>query len=365
MAHGWCAKSGTGLVHDQSNLIREVEMPHPGDLRIAVKPYETPIVALSLFQLVSSIGLFIGAAALMYWSLQLSYLVTLLLAIPTGALLVRVFIIQHDCGHGSFFASRPANDAVGWLCSILTLTPYANWRRQHAGHHATWNNLDRRYSGRDIYSSCLTVAEYRAMSLRQRFFTRLVRHPLIAHVVLPPLVFLVLYRVPFDTPKAWGHERRAVYAHNAAIFAAVGALGLMVGFVPLLLVQLPVILVTSIIGVWLFAVQHRFDDSHWARQDQWSFTSAALAGSSYLKLPKILQWLTGNIGFHHIHHLAPRIPNYRLERCYREVAALRDATRLSLRSALASIGLSLWDEERQRFVRFRDVSRPASAPHAR
>jgi len=332
-------------------------MPDRADLRSAVKPYEKPILALSIFQLLSSIGLFIGASALMYWSLQLSYLVTLPLAIPTGALLVRVFIIQHDCGHGSFFASRRANDVVGWLCSILTLTPYANWRRQHAGHHATWNNLDRRYSGTDIYSSCLTVAEYRAMSLRRRFFHRLVRHPLIAHVVLPPLVFLILYRVPFDTPKNWGHERRAVYAHNAAIMVLVCALGLTVGFVPVLLVQLPVILVTSIVGVWLFAVQHRFDDSRWARQEEWSFTSAALDGSSYLKLPKILQWCTGNIGFHHVHHLAPRIPNYRLERCYREVAALRNSTKLSLRSALNSIRLALWDEDRQCFVRFRDVSR--------
>ncbi len=332
-------------------------MPDLGDLRSAVKPYEKPILSASLFQLVSSVSLFIGASALMYWSLQLSYLVTLLLAIPTGALLVRVFIIQHDCGHGSFFGSRWANDAVGWLCSMLTLTPYANWRRQHAGHHATWNNLDRRYSGADIYSSCLTVAEYRAMTLRQRFFHRLIRHPVIAHIVLPPLVFLVLYRVPFDTPKNWGQERRAVYAHDVAIVALVGVLGLMVGFVPVLLVQLPVVLVTSVIGVWLFAIQHRFDDSRWARQLQWSFTSAALDGSSYLKLPKILQWFTGNIGFHHVHHLAPRIPNYRLENCYREVAGLRDSTKLSLRSALASIGLALWDEDRQRFVRFRDVSR--------
>ena len=336
-------------------------MPDLGDLRSAVKPYEKPILSASLFQLVSSVSLFIGASALMYWSLQLSYLVTLLLAIPTGALLVRVFIIQHDCGHGSFFGSRWANDAVGWLCSILTLTPYANWRRQHAGHHATWNNLDRRYSGADIYSTCLTVAEYRALTLRQRFYHRLIRHPVIAHIVLPPLVFLILYRVPFDTPKNWGAERRAVYAHDAAIIALVCVLGLMVGFVPVLLVQLPVILVTSIIGVWLFAIQHRFDDSRWARQLQWSFTSAALDGSSYLKLPKVLQWFTGNIGFHHVHHLAPRIPNYRLENCYREVAALRDSTKLSLRSALASIGLALWDEERQCFVRFKDVPRGLSA----
>ena len=332
-------------------------MPDPGDLRSAVKPYEKPILSASIFQLVSSVGLFAGASALMYWSLQLSYLVTLLLAIPTGALLVRVFIIQHDCGHGSFFVSRRANDVVGSLCSVLTLTPYTNWRRQHAGHHATWNNLDKRYSGSDIYSVCLTVAEYRALTLRQRFFHRLIRHPLISHIVLPPLVFLFLYRVPFDTPKNWSRERRAVYLHDAAIVAAVCTLGITVGFVPALMVQVPVILVTSIIGVWLFAIQHRFDDSRWARQKQWSFTSAALDGSSYLKLPKILQWCTGNIGFHHVHHLAPRIPNYRLESCYRDIAALRDSSNLTLRSAFMCIRLALWDEERQCLVRFKDVSR--------
>jgi acyl-lipid omega-6 desaturase (Delta-12 desaturase) len=332
-------------------------MPNPADLRSAVKPYEKPILSVSLFQLVSSVGLFIGASALMYWSLQLSYLVTLSLAIPTGALLVRVFIIQHDCGHGSFFVSRRANNVVGSLCSVLTLTPYTNWRRQHAGHHATWNNLDKRYSGSDIYSVCLTVAEYRALTLRQRFFHRLLRHPLISHIVLPPLVFLILYRVPFDTPKNWARERRAVYLHDVAIVAAVCTLGITVGFVPALMVQVPVILVTSIIGVWLFAIQHRFDDSRWARQTQWDFTSAALDGSSYLKLPRILQWCTGNIGFHHIHHLAPRIPNYRLESCYRDIEALRGPSKLSLRSAFMCIRLALWDEERQCLVRFKDVSR--------
>ncbi len=335
----------------------------PEDLRSAVKPYEQPIVAASLFQLLSSIGMFVGACALMYWSLQLSYLLTLLLAVPTGALLVRVFIIQHDCGHGSFFRPRWANDLVGGLCSVLTLTPYANWRRQHALHHATWNNLDKRDSGTDIYSACLTVSEYKALTRRQRFIHRLPRHPIIAHVVLPPLVFLILYRVPFDTPANWPRERRAVYWLNGALVAVIGALGMTVGFVPVLLVQLPVILVTSIIGVWLFAIQHRFDESRWARQSQWSFTSAALEGSSFLKLPKILQWFTGNIGYHNVHHFAPRVPNYRLERCYRSVDGLQEKSPLTLRSAFAAIGLALWDEDRQRLVRFKDVS-PAAAPAA-
>lgn len=326
------------------------------DLRSAVKPYEQPSIAASLFQLLNSVLLFVGACAAMYWSLRFSYFLTLLLAVPTGALLVRVFIIQHDCGHGSFFRPRWANDLVGTLCSVLTLTPYANWRRQHAGHHAIWNNLDKRYAGQDIYSACLTVGEYKALTPWRRFLYRVPRHPIIAHIVLPPLVFLFLYRVPFDTPSDWGKERRAVYWLNGALLGAICALGFAVGFVPVLLVQLPVMLVTSIIGVWLFAVQHRFDESQWARQRQWTFTAAALEGSSLLKLPRILQWFTGNIGFHNVHHFAPHVPNYRLEQCYRAVAGLQEKTPLTLRSAFAAIRLALWDEDRARLVRFKDVS---------
>ena len=326
------------------------------DLRSLIEPYEQSITATSIFQLLSTVGLFVGACALMYSSLQLSYFATLLLAVPTGALLVRIFIIQHDCGHGSFFGSRWANDLIGRLCSVMTLAPYGNWRRHHARHHSSWNNLDRRESGSDIYSACLTVAEYNAMTRWQRFLYRLPRHPIVAHVVLPPLVFVILYRVPFDTPAKWAKERRAVYWLNAALVAIVCGLGFAVGFLPVLLVQLPVMVVASIIGVWLFAVQHRFEDSHWARQGEWSFNGAALDGSSVLKLPRVLQWFTGSIGFHNVHHLAPRIPNYRLERCYRDVDALQQDSPLTLRSALSAIRLALWDEDRQCLVRFRDVA---------
>jgi omega-6 fatty acid desaturase (delta-12 desaturase) len=242
------------------------------------------------------------------------------------------------------------------LCSVFTLAPYASWRRQHAGHHAVWNNLDKRYSGSDIYSACLTVGEYQALSRRQRFLYRIPRHPIVAHVVLPPLVFLILYRLPFDTPKDWSRERRAVHALNGALLLLIFGLGLAVGFLPVLLVQLPVMIVGAIIGVWLFAVQHRFEDSQWARQRQWSFTGASLEGSSVLKLPRILQWFTGNIGFHNVHHFAPRIPNYRLQRCYEAVAALQEKSALTFRAAMSSLGLALWDEDRQRLVRFKDAA---------
>ncbi len=324
--------------------------------------YENAVLAKSVLQLATSIGLFLAACAAMYWALHTSYVLTLVLAIPAGALLVRVFIVQHDCGHGAFFVSRRANDAVGMLCSLMTLTPYANWQRQHARHHGNWNNLDRRLSGADIYSSCLTLNEYRSLSARRRFIYRLTRHPIVAHLLLPPFIFAVLYRVPFDTPSAWRRERRSVYRTDAALVVLFGALGWLVGYEQVLLVQAPIILVSSIVGVWLFAVQHRFETALWARQDEWDFASAALEGCSYLRLPKVLQWFTGNIGFHHIHHLAPRVPNYRLEECYDAVPALRAVPPLSLWSALKSVTLTLWDEDGRKLIGIRDAHATLTAP---
>jgi omega-6 fatty acid desaturase (delta-12 desaturase) len=320
-----------------------------------VEPFETPVIGTSLFQIATSIGLFLAACTAMYWSLRVSYALTLLLALPTGAFLVRVFIVQHDCGHGSFFVSRWANDLLGTICSVFTLTPYANWRRQHAGHHVHWNNLDRRETGYDIYSACLTVKEYNALTPLRRLIYRVPRHPLIAHVLLPPLIFLILYRFPFDTPKSWNRERLTIYLTNAALAATILALGFTLGFRTLLMVQLPVTIVTSIIGVWLFAIQHRFDPSLCTRQTEWTFADAALEGSSYLKLPRVLQWFTGNIGFHNVHHLATRIPNYRLEPCYRAIPAFQDKGVLTLSTAMRSLRLTLWDEESRRFVGFRDL----------
>lgn len=326
------------------------------DLRSLVEPFEAPVIGRSLFQILTSVGLFFAACAAMYWSLQLSYALTLALALPAGAMLVRVFIVQHDCGHGSFFAARWANDLVGTFCSILTLTPYACWRRQHAGHHVHWNNLDKRIAAYDIYSACLTVAEYRALTPFGRFLYRVPRHPLIAHVLLPPLIFLFLYRFAFDTPKSWLRERLTVHLTNAALLATILILGFALGFRELFMVQLPIVVVTSVIGVWLFAIQHRFDPSLWTRQKEWNFADAALEGSSYLKLPRVLQWLTGNIGFHNIHHLATRIPNYRLKACYRANPAFQDKGALTFSDAMRSLRFTLWDETAGRFVRFKDLA---------
>jgi omega-6 fatty acid desaturase (delta-12 desaturase) len=334
------------------------QAPSPSDtaLRRAAAAFARPTAWRSILQLVTSFGPFLAGCAAMYLAYPLSPLLALALSLPTGALLVRIFIVQHDCGHGSFFASPLANTATGRLCSLVTLTPYANWGRQHAAHHANWNNLDRQSAGSDIYSACLTVREYLALSPWRRFLYRLPRHPLIANLLLPPLVFLLLYRVPFDTPSAWVRERRSVWLTDLALVALFGALVALFGWREVLLIHLPIMIVASILGVWLFSLQHRFDTSRWLAHGDWSFVEAALEGSSYFRLPPVLRWLTGNIGFHHVHHLNPRVPNYRLGACHDAVQALRPVRALSLRGGLGAPRLTLWDEARGRLVRFADVT---------
>ncbi len=331
-------------------------------MRRAAAAFARPQPWRSARQLVTAFGPFLAGCAAMYLVFPVSYPLVLLLAVPTGALLVRIFIVQHDCGHGSFFASRRANRLVGRLCSLVTLTPYANWARQHGLHHADWNNLDRTGGGSDIYSACLTVREYLALSRWRRLLYRLPRHPLIANLLLPPLVFVLLYRVPFDTPRAWTAERRSVYWTNAALVAMFGALVALLGWRQVLLVHLPIMAVASILGVWLFSLQHRFETARWTDRGKWSFVEAALDGSSWLGLPRALHWLTGNIGFHHVHHLNPHVPNYRLSEAHEAVQALRPVARLGLGGGLAAAFLTLWDEQRGRLVGFRDAARQQPLP---
>jgi acyl-lipid omega-6 desaturase (Delta-12 desaturase) len=325
------------------------------EVRQAAATFARPNGWRSAGQLVTSFGPFFAGCAAMYLVFPVSYLLTLALAVPTGALLVRVFIVQHDCGHGSFFGSRRANTMVGWLCSLFTFTPYANWSRQHGLHHADWNNLDRTGGGSDIYSACLTVRDYLALSPWRRFFYRLPRHPLIANILLPPVVFLLLYRVPFDTPRGWARERRSVYLTNTALACLYGTLVALLGWRQVLLVHLPIMVVASIVGVWLFSLQHRFETAHWTAKGEWRFIEAALDGASWFRLPRVLHWLTGNIGFHHVHHLNPRVPNYRLREAHEAVHALRPVQPLTLWRGFAATLLTLWDERRGRLVRFRDA----------
>lgn len=287
----------------------------------------------------------------MYAALRISVWLTLVLALPAAGLVVRLFIIQHDCGHGSYFRSRLANGIVGRLCSVVTFTPFANWRRQHAGHHAVWNNLDQRHGGTDIYSTCLTVEEYRALSKSRRWLYRTTRHPIVTHLLLPPLVFLFLYRIPFDTPPSWVKERRGVLLTNVALSAIFTGLVLVQGWKSVLIVQVSIMFFASIAGVWLFSVQHRFEGVEWMRQTEWTALRASLSGSSYLQLPRVLQWFTGNIGFHHVHHLLPRIPNYRLQACHEALLARAVPFRaLTLGEALRAPYFALWDEAQGRMV---------------
>lgn len=330
------------------------------EVRRAAATFARPIERQAALQLLTSFGPFIAACAAMYLVFPISPFLSLALALPAGALLVRVFIVQHDCGHGSFFASARANAIVGWACSLMTLTPFTNWARQHSLHHGNWSNLDRR-KGSDLYSACLTVREYLALSRWQRLLHRVPRHPLVANVLLPPLVFLVLYRLPFDTPRRWVRERRSVHLTNAALLALFVTLALLLGWREVLAVQASVMVVASILGVWLFSLQHRFETARWTRRGDWDPSEASMEGSSWFRLPRVLHWMTGNIGFHHVHHLNPRVPNYRLGAAHDAVQVLWPVAPLSLMGGLRAPWLTLWDEAEGRLVSFRDAVRRPSA----
>jgi omega-6 fatty acid desaturase (delta-12 desaturase) len=322
---------------------------------------------VAAWQLANTFLPLLALLAAIHAGLLLGWWPVLLLALPAGGFVVRVFALQHDCGHGSLFRNRRTNDAVGWLCSLFTLTPYGHWRRQHAGHHAVWNDLDRRDRGADIYSTCATVAEYRAMGRWQRLGYRALRHPLVVQVLLPPLVFLVLYRFPFDTPPAWRRERRSVHLTNLALLAGYGGLALLLGLGPVLLVLLAIMVPTSIAGVWLFSVQHRFEGVRWDRHASWDPVTASMQGCSYMRLPRPLHWLTASLGFHHVHHLASRIPNYRLQDCHCADPRFAGVQELTLRDAFDAPRHVLWDEPSGRMVTFAAVAprrwgQPASAP---
>jgi omega-6 fatty acid desaturase (delta-12 desaturase) len=325
------------------------------EVRRAAAAFAQPSRSKGALQLLTSFGPFVAACVAMYLAYPISPWLTLALAVPTGALLLRVFIVQHDCGHGSFLPSRRANVIVGRICSLITMTPFANWCRQHGLHHADWNNLDRTDGGVDIYSACLTVRQYLALSRWQRFRYRVARHPLIANVAFPPLLFLLVYRVPFDTPPSWVRERRSVHLTNLSLVALFGTLTIVFGWRQVLLIHVPVIAVSSILGVWLFSLQHRFETSVWTPKAEWNYVDAALRGASWFRLPKVLHWLTGNIGYHHVHHLNPRVPNYRLARAHEALQAMRPVKPLGFFHALSSPGLTLWDEASGRLVRFRDA----------
>ncbi|WP_281884947.1 fatty acid desaturase [Paenibacillus sp. YYML68] len=320
------------------------------DLKKDVAPYEKTSLKASLFQMANTIlPLFVLWYAA-YASLEISYGLTLLFAALAGGFTVRTFIIFHDCCHQSFFKSRRANDIVGTITGILTMVPYSQWKASHSIHHATSSNLDKRGVG-DVW--VLTVDEYLAAPLWRRLAYRMYRHPLVMFGIGPAFIFLIDYR--FNRAGARWPERLNTYLTNVSIVGLFAVLIWAIGWQAFLLVQGPVFIVSATLGVWLFYVQHQFEETYFEHEDEWSYVKAAVEGSSYYKLPKLLQWITGNIGFHHVHHLSPKVPNYNLEAAHEASEPLQKATTITIGTSLKSLRYRLWDEKAKEFVSFRDI----------
>lgn len=316
--------------------------------RRVVEKYRRPSTPRALWQLTNTLIPYALLWGLMYWSLTVSWWFTVPLAALAGLFLVRIFVIFHDCGHGSYLRSRRANDFVGFICGVLTFTPYYHWRWEHAIHHSTAGHLDKRGVG-DIWT--MTVQEYLESSRWKRFAYRLARNPIVLFVLAP--VFLFAVRQRFPSPGANVRERHSVWWTNLAILGMVTGLAGIFGFVPYVLIQLIVLAVAGAVGVWMFYVQHQFEDVYWERGENWDYAAAALQGSSFYKLPKVLQWFSGNIGFHHVHHLSARIPNYNLEKCHEADPLFLQVKPMTMTASLKSLTLRLWDEETRRLVGYR------------
>jgi omega-6 fatty acid desaturase (delta-12 desaturase) len=317
----------------------------------AVARYRHPHHGRSIWQIINTLGPYVLLWVLMVKMLDVSFWITLALMPLAAGFLVRSFIIAHDCGHGAFFRSRRANTITGTITAFLAFTPYDQWRHEHAIHHASGGDLDRRGVG-DIWT--MTVAEYVAASKWQRFRYRMHRNPWVMLTIGALVQFMVLQRFP--RRKMTRRELWSVWQTNLMIAATAVIMWLTVGIKTYLLIQVPVMFLAGMIGVWLFYVQHQFDGVHWSRHEEWDFATGAVEGSSFYKLPKLLQWITGSIGYHHIHHLSPKIPNYYLEKCYRENPIFQNVKHITLRSSLRCLHFRLWDEEEQRLVGFADVA---------
>ena len=307
----------------------------------------------SVRQLVTTAALFFGMLAVMATVSNRHYWLTLLLAVPAAGLLVRIFIIQHDCGHGSFFKSRTANDFLGRVLSMFTLTPYGHWSVGHAAHHASTGNLDRRGRG-DV--DTWTVAEYQASTPLKKLFYRLYRSPFVMVILGAPINFILLQRLPLGPAFRDRASRRSILALDAALLVLFSLACVTLGVWAVARTYLPVIIIASWIGNWLFYVQHQFEGSYWERRSDWNFHTAALDGSSYFKLPAVLRWFSGNIGLHHIHHLCSRVPNYRLQACLEAAPELDGIAKvITLRESWGCWRLALWDERRRMLVGFQEA----------
>lgn len=310
-----------------------------------IAQFQVPSVPRAVWQMVNTLVPYFVIWFLMWKSLAISYWLTLALSVLGGLFVVRAFIIFHDCCHGSFFKSKRANEIVGFITGMISWTPYGHWRWQHNVHHATSGDLDRRGDG-DIWT--LTVQEYLESSRWRRFAYRLARNPIVLFVIAPLGLFLIYQRFP--SPRAKGKDRKSVMWMNLALALMVAGWSYLFGFTNFLLMQLPVTMVAGVAGIWMFYVQHQYEDVYWETRENWDYTTAAIEGSSFYKLPKIFQWFTGNIGFHHIHHLSSRIPNYHLERCHHSHPMFHSVKPLTFWSSLKCINLRLWDEKSRKLV---------------
>ncbi|MBD2872328.1 fatty acid desaturase [Paenibacillus arenilitoris] len=324
--------------------------PKHAQLRKTVAPFEKTNVKTSVRQMANTLIPLVLLWYAAYASLSVSYWLTLAICIVASGFVIRTFIIFHDCCHGSFFQSKKANDIVGTITGVLTLVPYLQWKNAHAIHHATSSNLDKRGVG-DLW--ILTVEEYASASFISRLAYRIYRQPLVMFGLGPIYVFLIQYR--FNRKGAKRKEKLNTYLTNALLVALYALLCWAIGWQAFAMVQGPIFFVSGLLGVWLFYVQHQFEDSYFEHDDEWSYVNAAVDGSSYYKLPKVLQWITGNIGFHHVHHLSPKVPNYYLEDAHNATPPLHKATTINIRESLASLRFRLWDEEAKKFVSFKAV----------
>ena len=327
------------------------------DWRRVVEPYSGPDARRATLQLVTTLGALALSMWLIHislqWSSPWSILVTLALTLPTAGLLVRTFIFMHDCTHSSFYETRWLNDSVGFVTGVLTLTPFAQWRRDHALHHASSGDLDRRGNG-DIPT--LTVKEYLARTPRQRLFYRIVRQPVLM-LMGGPFWLALNQRFRGKSMATKDKQQSSVLWTNIAIVAGLTVALMTVGLKTVFFAYLLPFYIAAAVGIWLFYVQHQFEDAYWTQKPEWDYVEASLRGSSHLKLPAILNWFTGDIGLHHVHHVAPKIPNHRLRECHEQNPMFHGSPVLTLRSAMSCLRLALWDEDRQRMVSFKEVAR--------
>jgi len=312
--------------------------------------YAQPRLGRSLIEIATSVVPYLAISVLMYLTLGVSLLLTLALVVLAAGFLVRTFIVFHDCAHGSMFPSKRANNYVGRCVGLLLLSPFRRWRHDHAIHHATSGDIERRGVG-DVIT--LTVSEYRDRSWRGRAAYRAIRNPLVMFGLGPIIAMIIGPRVPTRAQRP--RIRHSVVGTDVALALIVGGLCWLIGWKSFLIVWAPAAMLAGAIGIWLFYVQHQFEDAYWQSSDDWSYDAAALQGSSYLKMPKVLQFFTGNIGLHHVHHLSARVPNYHLERAHRELPIFHDVPVLSLWDGLKAVRLKLFDEQTGRLVTFKEA----------